>query len=46
VCVALGNIGTPEDLIALQNAATDPEPLIAEHAAWAITQINHRHKKV
>jgi epoxyqueuosine reductase len=46
VCVALGNIGTPEDLIALQNAAADPEPLIAEHAAWAINQINHRHKTV
>jgi epoxyqueuosine reductase len=44
VCVALGNVGTQDDLEALSAAAADPEPLIAEHAAWAITQINHRHK--
>jgi epoxyqueuosine reductase len=42
VCVALGNIGTPEDLAALERAATDPEPLIAEHAQWAIGRIRHR----
>ena len=39
VCVALGNTGTAEDLPALERAAADPEPLIAEHAAWAIGQI-------
>lgn len=43
VCVALGNIGTPDDLPALQHAARDPEPLIAEHAEWAIRQIRLRH---
>ncbi|MDH4478004.1 MAG: tRNA epoxyqueuosine(34) reductase QueG [Verrucomicrobiaceae bacterium] len=43
VCVALGNTGTPTDLPALQIAATDPHPLIAEHAAWAITEINSRY---
>lgn len=43
VCVALGNVGTPDDLSALEKAARDPEPLIAEHAAWAVTQIRARH---
>ena len=39
VCVALGNVGDPGALAALQRAASDPEPLIAEHAAWASRQI-------
>ena len=42
VCVALGNVGTTDDLPALQRAAKDDEPLIAEHAAWAITRIGGR----
>jgi len=42
VCVALGNIGTLEDLPALDKASRDGEPLIAEHAAWAIKQIKAR----
>jgi epoxyqueuosine reductase len=42
VCVALGNIGDERVLPALQKAAADPEPLIAEHAAWAIQQIKKR----
>jgi epoxyqueuosine reductase len=42
VCVALGNVGTPDDLPALERAARDPEPLIAEHAAWAIARIQER----
>jgi len=42
VCVALGNIGDWSDIPALQRAAADPEPLIAEHAAWAIEQIRIR----
>lgn len=42
VCVALGNIGTAEDLPVLQQAAEDSEPLIAEHAAWAIAEIRAR----
>ena len=42
VCVALGNIGTGEDLPALQKASLDPEPLIAEHAAWAVEKIVSR----
>ncbi len=42
VCVALGNVGTVQDLPALEKAARDPEPLIAEHASWAIDQIKNR----
>ncbi len=42
VCVALGNVGDPTDLPALQRAADDPEPLIAEHALWAIERIRSR----
>jgi epoxyqueuosine reductase len=43
VCVALGNVGDPSDLAALERAAADPEPLIAEHAKWAIHRIRSRH---
>ena len=42
VCVALGNTGTDDDLPALEIAAADPDPLIAEHAQWAIQQIKLR----
>jgi epoxyqueuosine reductase len=42
VCVALGNVGDCGDLPALRRAALDPEPLIAEHAAWAIDRILER----
>ena len=45
VCVALGNVGDASDLPALERAAADPEPLIAEHAAWAIKQIRDRQKR-
>ena len=44
VCVALGNVGSADDLPALGKAACDPEPLIAEHAAWAISRIRERLK--
>jgi len=42
VCVALGNTGDASALPALQKAARDPEPLIAEHARWAVEQIGAR----
>jgi epoxyqueuosine reductase len=42
VCVALGNVGTRDDLPALDRAAADPELLIAEHAGWAIQRIQAR----
>jgi len=43
VCVALGNVGTPDDLPALRRAAADPDPLVAEHAEWAAARIRQRH---
>jgi epoxyqueuosine reductase len=46
VCVALGNVGDASDLAALKRAETDSEPLIAEHAKWAIHQIRSRHESV
>ena len=42
VCVVLGNIGTADDLPALEKAAQHEEPLVREHAAWAIEQIKKR----
>ena len=42
VCVALGNTGTTQDLPALVRAAEDPEPLVREHALWAIRRIGER----
>ena len=45
VCVALGNAGDVSDIPALERAAVDPEPLIAEHAAWAIQRILERSRQ-
>jgi epoxyqueuosine reductase len=42
VCVALGNCGEESGLPALHQAAADPEPLIAEHARWAMACIQSR----
>ncbi|CAN5408554.1 tRNA epoxyqueuosine(34) reductase QueG [soil metagenome] len=42
VCVALGNVGTPEDLPALRCSAEGNDPLVAEHALWAIGEIGRR----
>lgn len=44
VCIALGNIGDESALPHLQKAAKDSEPLICEHARWAIEQIESRQK--
>jgi epoxyqueuosine reductase len=41
-CVALGNTGDEKALSSLGRAAVDTEPLIAEHAQWAIEQIQAR----
>ena len=41
-CVALGNIGDATALPALSRASCDPEPLIAEHARWAVERIESR----
>jgi epoxyqueuosine reductase len=42
VCVVLGNIGTEEDLAALHRAEQHEEPLVREHAAWAVGRIQER----
>jgi epoxyqueuosine reductase len=39
VCVALGNSGDMAALPALKRACEDAEPLIAEHARWAVEQL-------
>jgi epoxyqueuosine reductase len=46
VCVALGNEGDESALPALERAARDLEPLIAEHAQWAIKEIRKRTQKL
>lgn len=43
-CVALGNVGDATALPALGRAAADPEPLVAEHAHWAIERIQRRER--
>lgn len=45
VCVALGNVGDASVLPHLSRAAADPEPLIAEHARWAIGRVEARHSE-
>ena len=42
VCVVLGNTGTADDLPALVKASDDDDPLIAEHAEWAVQRIKER----
>jgi epoxyqueuosine reductase len=42
VAVALGNIGDTYALPVLQNALSDEELMVREHAQWAIDQINKR----
>jgi epoxyqueuosine reductase QueG len=37
--VVLGNVGTAEDAEVLTRALADPEPLVREHAAWALARI-------
>ena len=41
-CVALGNVGNETALPDLEKASRDREPLIAEHARWAISEIESR----
>jgi len=42
VCVALGNVGDRAALPALWKACEDSEPLIAEHARWAVARVESR----
>lgn len=43
VCVALGNVGAPEDAMALAGALADGAALVRGHAAWALGRIARRH---
>ena len=42
ICVVLGNVGGFEDLPALERLSSSGDPMIAEHAEWAIQQIQSR----
>jgi epoxyqueuosine reductase len=42
VCVALGNTGDKSALPALEKSSRDSEALIAEHAHWAVSEIESR----
>ncbi|NBS13239.1 MAG: tRNA epoxyqueuosine(34) reductase QueG [Verrucomicrobia bacterium] len=46
LCVVLGNIGTFKDLPALREACRDENPLIQEHASWAVQQIESRQPSI
>lgn len=41
--VVLGNVGTADDADALTRALDDPEPLVRDHAAWALDRVQERH---
>jgi epoxyqueuosine reductase len=40
--VVLGNVGTADDADVLTRAAEDDEPLVREHAAWALGRLAGR----
>jgi epoxyqueuosine reductase len=40
--VALGNVGTAEDIPVLEAALAHDEPLVREHAAWALERLQRR----
>lgn len=42
VCVALGNVGTEDDVPALEKMSLESDPLIREHAIWALAEIRRR----
>jgi epoxyqueuosine reductase len=42
VSVVLGNIGETADLPALEQAGKDEDPLVREHAVWAVNRIRNR----
>jgi len=42
LCVVLGNVGTVEDLPVLEAISAEADPMVAEHASWAIGSIRSR----
>jgi epoxyqueuosine reductase len=43
--VALGNAGGPEHRAAAAAYLDDPDPLLREHAAWAVRRLDERHAR-
>jgi epoxyqueuosine reductase len=43
--VALGNTGGPEHAHVLEAYLDDPDPLLREHAAWAVERLGERHRR-
>ena len=41
--VVLGNVGAADDVAVLARALHDGEPLVCEHAAWALQRLGIRH---
>jgi epoxyqueuosine reductase len=39
-CIVLGNSGNRAGIPALRQAASDPDPMIREHAAWALRKLD------
>jgi epoxyqueuosine reductase len=37
--VVLGNLGSPDDVDVLTQALADPEPVVRDHAGWALDKI-------
>ncbi|HAV13580.1 MAG TPA: tRNA epoxyqueuosine(34) reductase QueG [Opitutae bacterium] len=42
ICVVLGNVGTSNDINALEEIALGKDAMVAEHAEWAIRKIKSR----
>ena len=38
-CVLLGNVGTPEHVPVLEATLSHDEPIVREHAAWALSRL-------
>ncbi|WOO39523.1 tRNA epoxyqueuosine(34) reductase QueG [Rubellicoccus peritrichatus] len=43
-CVVLGNVGNTDDLVTLKKMALSDDELVAEHASWAIQEIEERNR--
>jgi epoxyqueuosine reductase len=46
VAVALGNSGNPSGIPALERALQDDEPLVRQHAGWALNQLRKSRKSL
>ena len=45
VCVAIGNSGAPKFVLQMQRLAEHSDPVIREHAIWAVEKLNHKDTK-